>query len=985
MIFPNDIKSAIYRAWDITHDHNASGAGDLQSNTIKLDHNSEGLRVSSLISREDIEAGLPGLSSLLLLAAVMFVTVLTNDKVEASAFLAFGPILLFVVFSILSSITAIFVVPYSYATMYIPAAGAILLSGSTTSAIAAFAGICVGMMFEQALVNSTRIAKHDADAGGEARVAEHRSSDIAKQTLERQRKTVSRQNKNKDLVLGKAFGVTRNTNDDEFGYDYGQDVILNVDDLGHVFIAGETGSGKTFGLIRPIALSWIEAHLREREEDPTARRAGLLILCGKNALPFDFEGVPGHRMIHPDKDVLAPMQGLSASKFCTAITAKEGGGKSDYFEVAGESVFRQCAFLLEYVAHKASNPKPELWCMRELYELIQDDKAKTNMAVSVEADLEKQRSEGKIDQGKGVYDGAVKYMSSYAETADNERSGIRNTALNFLRPFSECQETMAWFNAHEGVDPTAVLRGGIVSVAIPESYGRVSELFVKLIYARVMQTAMDRLDENKWSEGDGNTRCMIVTDECQKIVDDTHVQAIAVCRSKGIRLVYCTQTVSALENALGGKEAADEFMGNLNHALSLKSNARTYDWMSDKMGTLYRPVTKQSVYINVKDDEWRSKSAMKGTSLLDLREGFSDATKMLGLSKHGDALTNDAENIMRKGGRGGVMEYDLLPAITAEEMSNLLNCQFTAVAAIKRGGSMRRDLIDLFPTAGNYTPENFTQRLIDTGLMTVLETESVDSTAPATLTGNNKVTPTEGRPELDETEKSIRNLIASAKLNREEQEQVIQEVKVNLLSKAICEAGLRSSDERQALIKTLNPKVERNGIVRTLSIPEIVKNGKIELMANLMAQAPDLFLTNNNSSKTNALMAAAVQGNGDIFDAVLSLYEGEVEAINAKDSKGRSVLAFAISSKNFENAEKNRRIKLLVEAGADVFAKSELGENLLFNAVQRKNLNAVNLLVELGVNPNEEDDDGGTPLDLAKDLGLQVLVDAMKQAGSVER
>lgn len=81
-------------------------------------------------------------------------------------------------------------------------------------------------------------------------------------------------------------------------------------------------------------------------------------------------------------------------------------------------------------------------------------------------------------------------------------------------------------------------------------------------------------------------------------------------------------------------------------------------------------------------------------------------------------------------------------------------------------------------------------------------------------------------------------------------------------------------------------------------------------------------------------------------------------------------------------------VKLLIDAGADVDARSEKGTTALMLAAKNsKGVDVINLLLEKGADVNARDDKGNTALTYAtnKDSEVQAeIIALLKQHGAVE-
>lgn len=74
------------------------------------------------------------------------------------------------------------------------------------------------------------------------------------------------------------------------------------------------------------------------------------------------------------------------------------------------------------------------------------------------------------------------------------------------------------------------------------------------------------------------------------------------------------------------------------------------------------------------------------------------------------------------------------------------------------------------------------------------------------------------------------------------------------------------------------------------------------------------------------------------------------------------------------------RVKLLVDTGADVNAKSDNGLTALIIAVANDHPSNLRLLLSAGADPNAKDKDGKTPMMWANEQGRAEIVRILKAA-----
>ena len=89
--------------------------------------------------------------------------------------------------------------------------------------------------------------------------------------------------------------------------------------------------------------------------------------------------------------------------------------------------------------------------------------------------------------------------------------------------------------------------------------------------------------------------------------------------------------------------------------------------------------------------------------------------------------------------------------------------------------------------------------------------------------------------------------------------------------------------------------------------------------------------------------------------------------INILDNLGRSALNYATGALNWSETSKAEQVvKLIIQAGADVNVKSTLGYTPLIWAARAGNLEITQLLIELGANVHDTDNDGNNALHYAR-------------------
>lgn len=188
-------------------------------------------------------------------------------------------------------------------------------------------------------------------------------------------------------------------------------------------------------------------------------------------------------------------------------------------------------------------------------------------------------------------------------------------------------------------------------------------------------------------------------------------------------------------------------------------------------------------------------------------------------------------------------------------------------------------------------------------------------------------------------------------------------------------------------------------------------NGKSEIVKLLLQHKADLYLQNNNGE--TALHCAADNGHLNVVSVLLGAAEDKAKYINTQsNSLGTALHIIAYKAKI--NNEHKKVIKLLLDNGADLyvrskqgkdpidiaikrgntefikslieykqsFAKNKKAETYLHRAVEKGNVDIVELLIQNGTNINARNDKGLTTLDLALQKKDENITQFLKKNGA---
>jgi len=398
--------------------------------------------------------------------------------------------------------------------------------------------------------------------------------------------------------LGKATGTLR-LRGDLCAPSKEQDIMLDQDSLfQHVMVMGGTGEGKTTAILKPL--------MRQFMND---RNTGMFVIDAKGVLWEDTRDIAkdanrlgdvvviGTGKDQVGFDVTALLTPTQIAAVMRSVMRQMGGGESDSFwpdmaanllrqvlEV-GQAYSKTKEFNSWYTPdHIAPHPYSLYWA----YEAVINE----SLLSDAIAELVKEqiRLEEKIEAGrkakKDVSDleekleafsepsliSAMSYLQgSWANMASETKTGITANVVQLLGGFSGTKNLRNRFASGKdyGVaDLREALNGKIVLIALSSIEDGLPARLVSILIktslyreARLREAQMKREGKEKPQD----KPCIVMMDEVQEIVTVDPTSGLNdatfwnVARSTGLAGVFATQTVAALEQAMG-KRASSNFL-----------------------------------------------------------------------------------------------------------------------------------------------------------------------------------------------------------------------------------------------------------------------------------------------------------------------------------------------------------------------------------------------------------------------------------------
>ena len=398
--------------------------------------------------------------------------------------------------------------------------------------------------------------------------------------------------------LGKATGTLR-VRGDLCAPSKEQDIMLDQDSLfQHVMVMGGTGEGKTTAILKPL--------MRQFMKD---RKTGMFVIDAKGVLWEDARDIAKNAnrlgdvvVIGTGKDqlgfdVTALLTPTQIAAVMRSVMRQMGGGESDSFwpdmaanllrqvlEV-GQAYSKTKEFNSWYTPdHVAPHPYSLYWA----YEAVINETLLSDTIASLMKELVRleEEVEAGIKAKKDVSDleeklealsepslvSAMSYLQgSWANMASETKTGITANVVQLLGGFSGTKNLRNRFASGKDygiADLREALDGKIVLIALSSIEDGLPARLVSILIktslyreARLREAQMKREGKEKPQD----KPCIVMMDEVQEVVTVDPTSGLSdatfwnVARSTGLAGVFATQTVAALEQAMG-KPASSNFL-----------------------------------------------------------------------------------------------------------------------------------------------------------------------------------------------------------------------------------------------------------------------------------------------------------------------------------------------------------------------------------------------------------------------------------------
>lgn len=374
-----------------------------------------------------------------------------------------------------------------------------------------------------------------------------------------------------DLVtLGTSTGLLA-ARGDPFAPSAGLPFCMSLRDLQqHLVVFGGTGSGKTTGVLMPIA-----------QQVASWPKLGLVVMDGKGALPNELAAlhmIDGYKVVDPANCKVSLVGNLEPDAIVDTIRSLLGSKSGDsFFDNSAAGLLRRAGVVAKALGKT-------YWSLEGIGQIATNQKA-LDKALTAILSLPEDK------QNDAVLSEAVAYLGGEWKELDGKvKSNIAATAKAWISTITANGDLLGWARAmpeEDSIDILMPLNGGRLGFLLPaHRYGRAGAVVTALLKARLF-AALKARAERSGLQGQ-ETPVLFIMDEAQEIATGEDATMLAIGRSLGLAVVAATQTVEGIIEQLGDTTAR-KWLTIFGSALTLTGRSpATDDFMAGRAGAAWR-------------------------------------------------------------------------------------------------------------------------------------------------------------------------------------------------------------------------------------------------------------------------------------------------------------------------------------------------------------------------------------------------------------
>lgn len=474
---------------------------------------------------------------------------------------------------------------------------------------------------------------------------------------------------------------------------------ISANDLStHLLVLGDTGTGKTSGVLRPLLKGW-----------SGSKEGGIVVLDGKGSLPAEIADLPSFRLISPDNDSFNPIENLSPDEIADTFLEMFGEGDDDIWPKAATKKIRAAAIIMQAI--NSIYPKRMPFNIQSLYLIAADPLGWIEAAKMIHPD--------EVDTLPAYAQRAFHYLFTEFQAMPSDTAGSINMNVStWISSITDNELLNEWANTESGAQIEDALKGGRLGLLLPEAkFGETGTLISNFAKKRLFRAIKQRADVD-WKKEGGHS-VLLLADEAQALITSDDQRVLPIARSLGLSVVYATQNIDGIVDRISGNgastAAAEQLLGSLRSVISLSvSTKATKDFVSSRMGSAYRAHYERidaphtHVGANLRLSSAIGGGFGEGTELWRATRVSETITRARELTGAGAATARVVESLGRMSGVSTLarklgkqvsmnVNFDIRPIVSPDEISPLTSAPNFALACVQRGRVERRDAIKLNP------------------------------------------------------------------------------------------------------------------------------------------------------------------------------------------------------------------------------------------------------------------------------------------------
>jgi hypothetical protein len=487
------------------------------------------------------------------------------------------------------------------------------------------------------------------------------------------------------VELGRTTGVFA-ARGDYFGPNAGLPFRLSLRDMQmHMLVLGGTGSGKTSGVLRPIA-----------RQLSAQSSVGLVIMDGKGALPSEMSDLFGMRVVDPaqagvDISLVSGVEPSVIVDTIREILAPASGGQDQFWVNSAAGALRRGAV----IAQAAGGA---WWSLFHAAQVVSN---KADRDQLIQALTPKAEEDALLRE-------AFAYFKREWDVMDPKtQSNILAEIRSWISTITATPELLRWAKTPAGkdsIDILSPLTGGRLGILIPEyRYGVAGSVVTALIKARLYSGLKSRADRD-WS-GTSETPVVLIIDEVQELATTQDAQMLPIGRSLGLATIAATQGIEGIAAKLG-PAIASQWLSIFGSVVALGGrSAQTDAFVAQRAGESWQLTPGMVIGNTVRGS--LSMEAMSGPIAAARTQPHMAATVGKGgLAGVTSSIAAAASMASKSGAAAPPPPAQLAlgsrPLFPPGEIASLAAVPDTAIVLATRGRVARRDVVALRP---EYAPK----------------------------------------------------------------------------------------------------------------------------------------------------------------------------------------------------------------------------------------------------------------------------------------